>query len=64
MKTLKITTAFAALALLSAPAFAGKENCFEKTVIANYVGGSGTFTTCNSTSANNPSKDHCESIKR
>lgn len=58
MKSLYIS--FAVLALLAVPALAGKTNCFEKHVVANYVGGTGTFTTCNSTSTNHVEKDKCE----
>lgn len=40
------TIALAALALLSGAAYAGKEVCITRNVVANYVNGNGPFTTC------------------
>lgn len=46
MKTL---LTLATLALLSTNAFAGKEHCVTRNVIANYVNGSGLSTVCSAT---------------
>lgn len=51
------------LALLAVPALAGKTTCFEKHVVANYVGGTGTFVTCNNNSTNHVTLDRCETKK-
>lgn len=53
MKTLKITTAFAALALLSGAALASGEHCVTRSIEANYNGGDvAPSTQCYSSESN------------
>lgn len=61
MKTLKITTALAALAMLSGAALASAEHCVTRTIVANYVGGSMTSTQCFSHESNFTTPKKCES---